>query len=456
MMSASKLFGTNGIRGVVNKELTPETAIKMGLAIGTFFGRKNLLVGHDARTSSPMFAKAAIAGLTATGCNVFFAGMAPTPALQYAVKNHGIDGGVIITASHNPPEYNGIKVIWNDGIEISREQEIEIENLYFENKTQFAEWDKLGTTNEMPGINDEYIEAVKKHVNVAKISEKRYHVVVDAANSVGGLTAPRLLRELGCKVTSLNANIDGTFPGRLSEPRPENLKEIALTVKAVSADLGVAFDGDADRSIFVDENGEIYWGDKTFALIEKHFLVHNPHAKIVTSVSSSTLVKDIADAYKGEIVWTKVGSVTISQTMKKLKAKLGGEENGGVFYGPHQAVRDGAMTTALIMEIMAETGEKLSKLIEEQPRYFLEKGKVECPEAKKEEVLKKLVEQVKGANVSTIDGVKVWFEDKSAILVRPSGTEPVYRLYAEAKNQEKALKLVEDYSSKLRNILEII
>jgi len=455
MMSSSKLFGTNGIRGVVNKELTPEMAIKVGSSIGTFFGRKNLLVGHDARTSSPMFAKAVIAGLTATGCNVFFAGMAPTPALQYAVKNHGMDGGVIITASHNPPEYNGIKVIWNDGIEISHEQEIEIENIYFENETVFAEWDKLGTTHELPGVNDEYIEAVKKHVNVAKIAEKRYHVVVDAANSVGGLTAPRLLRDLGCKVTSINANIDGTFPGRLPEPRPENLKEIALTVKAVGADLGVALDGDADRSIFVDENGEIYWGDKTFALIEKHFLIHNPHAKIVTSVSSSTLVKDIADAYKGEIVWTKVGSVTISQTMKELKAKLGGEENGGVFYGPHQAVRDGAMTTALIMEIMAETGKKLSKLIEEQPRYFLEKGKVECPEAKKEKVLKKLVEQVKGANVSTIDGVKIWFEDKSAILVRPSGTEPVYRLYAEAKNQEKALKLIEDYSSKLRKILKI-
>jgi phosphomannomutase/phosphoglucomutase len=456
MVSSSKLFGTNGIRGVVNKELTPEMAIKVSSSIGTFFEKKNLLVGHDARTSGPMFAKAVISGLTATGCNVFFSGMAPTPALQYAVKNHGMDGGVIITASHNPPEYNGIKVVWNDGIEISHEQEMEIENIYFEDETVFAEWDKLGTTHELAGVNDEYIEAIKKHVDVAKIAEKHYHVVVDAANSVGGLTAPRLLRDLGCKVTSINANIDGTFPGRLPEPRPENLQETALTVKAVGADLGVAFDGDADRSIFVDEKGEIYWGDKTFALIEKHFLEDNPNAKIVTPVSSSTLVKDIADAHKGEIVWTKVGSVTVSQKMKELKAKLGGEENGGVFYGPHQAVRDGAMTTALIMEIMAETGEKLSKLIAEQPQYFLEKGKVECPEDKKEEVLEKLLEQVKGSNISTIDGVKIWFEDKSAILVRPSGTEPVYRLYAEAKNQEKALKLIEDYSSKLRKILEII
>jgi len=455
-MSTNKLFGTNGIRGITNKELTPENTAKIGSAIGTFFKKKNLLMGHDARTSGPMFAKAVTAGLTATGCNVYFAGMAPTPALQYAVKSHCMDGGIIITASHNPPHYNGIKVIWNDGIEISHEQETAIENIYFKNKQVLAEWNELGAKHDLSGVNSEYVEAIKKHVDTTKIAEKHYHVVVDAANSVSALTAPQLLRELGCKVTSINANIDGTFPGRPPEPRPENLKEIAVTVKAVGADLGVAFDGDADRSIFIDENGEVYWGDKTFALIVKYFLRDNPRAKIVTPVSSSTLIKDVVDANKGEIVWTKVGSVTVSQTMKELKAKLGGEENGGVFYGSHQAVRDGAMTTALILEIMAKTGLKLSALIAEQPQYFIEKGKVECSQDKKGKVLKKLLEQVKGLNISTIDGVKIWFEDKSAILVRPSGTESVYRLYAEAKNQEKALKLVEDYSSKLERILETI
>ena len=431
-------------------------AIRIGSAIGTFFGKKNLIVGHDARTSGPLFAKAVIAGLTSTGCNVFFAGMAPTPALQYAVKNHCMGGGVIITASHNPPEYNGIKVIWNDGIEISNEQEAEIENIYFEDKPEFAEWNKLGAKLELAVVNDEYIEAIKKHVNISEIAEKKYHVVVDAANSVGSLTTPQLLREMGCKITTINANIDGTFPGRMPEPRPEYLQEMAITVKAVGADLGVAFDGDADRSIFVGANGAIYWGDQTFALIEKYFLIKNPNAKIVTPVSSSTLVKEVAEAYKGEIVWTKVGSVTVSQTMKKVKAKLGGEENGGVFYGPHQAVRDGAMTMALILGIMAKTGKKLSELIAEQPQYFIEKGKVECSEDKKEKVRKKLIEQAKGDNISTIDGLKIWFEDKSAILVRPSGTEPTYRLYAEAKNQEKALKLIKDYSITLKQILATI
>ncbi|MDH5788705.1 MAG: phosphoglucosamine mutase, partial [Candidatus Bathyarchaeota archaeon] len=413
-----------------------------------------LIVGYDARTSGPMLAKAVISGLNATGCDVLFAGMVPTPTLQYAVKNHKTNGAVIITASHNPPEYNGIKVVWNDGIELSRAQEIKIEDAFFDEKIRFTEWNKIGTVLEMPGIIGEYIEAIKKHVDSSEIAKKNFHVVVDAANSVGSLTAPYLLRDLGCKVTTINANIDGTFPGRLPEPRPENLRELATTIKAVKANLGVAYDGDADRSVFVDERGEIYWGDKTFALVEKFFLKANPSEKIVTPVSSSTLVKDIADAYNGEIVWTKVGSVTVSQTMKKLKAKLGGEENGGIFYGPHQSVRDGAMATALILEIMAKTGQKLSKLIEELPRYSIEKGKVECPEKLKAKVLEELAAQVKGLNISTIDGVKIWFEDKSAILVRPSGTEPIYRLYAEAQNKEKALKLVKKYCLKLEKIIK--
>ncbi|MFB3888821.1 MAG: phosphoglucosamine mutase [Candidatus Bathyarchaeia archaeon] len=456
-MTQNKLFGTNGIRGVVNKELTPEMAIKAGQAIGTFFGKDgNLLIGHDARTSGPMLAKAVMSGLTATGCNVHFAGMAPTPALQFAVKNHKMDGGVIITASHNPPEYNGIKVIWSDGIETSHEQETTIENIYFQDKIKFADWKELGEVHELPGVNDEYIEAIKKHVDTAKIAQKHFNVVIDAANSVAGLTAPILLRDLGCKITSLNANIDGTFPGRLPEPRPENLLELAKTVKALGADLGVAFDGDADRSIFVDETGQIHMGDKTFAVIEKQFLIRNPHAQIVTPVSSSTLIKDIADAYKGEIVWTKVGSVTVSQKMKEIGTKLGGEENGGVFYGPHQAVRDGAMTTALILATMAETGKKLSQLVAEQPQYFIEKGKVECPEEKKQRLLDKLLTQAEGMNINTLDGVKIWFNDKSAILLRPSGTEPAFRMYAEAKTQERAVQLVKEYTAKLEKLLETI
>ena len=454
MLSQRRLFGTNGIRGVVNKDLTPELAAKIGSAIGTFFGKTTLIMGFDARTSSPMLAKAVISGLNAAGCDILFAGMAPTPALQHAVKAHKVNGGVIITASHNPPEYNGIKVIWKDGIELSRKQEIKIEDIFFTEKFRLAEWRNIGSIETLHGIIDNYIEAVKTHIDAQAITKKNYHIVIDAANSVGNLAIPKLLQDLGCKVTTINGNIDGTFPGRKPEPRPENLKELASTVKAIGANLGVAYDGDADRAIFIDEKGEIYWGDKTFALVEKFFLKDNPGEKIVTPISSSTLVKDIADAYGGELVWTKVGSVTVSQTMKKLKAKLGGEENGGIFYGPHQSVRDGAMATALILDIMAKTSEKLSKLINELPKYFIEKSKVKCPEELKTKTLEKLIKQTEGLNISTIDGVKIWFEDKSSILIRPSGTEPIYRLYAEAKNPKKSLQLIKKYTGKLKKIVE--
>jgi len=456
MFSARRLFGTNGIRGVVNKELTPELAVKIGCATGTFFQCGELIVGHDARTSSPMLARAVVAGLNATGCNVLFAGMTPTPALQYAVKNRKVDGAVIITASHNPPEYNGIKVVWSDGIEISRDQEIEIENIFFGNAIRYVEWNKIGEVQTLTGGIDEYIEAIKEHVDVAKIAKKHYHVVVDAANSVAALAVPKLLRNLGCKVSTINANVDGTFPSRPPEPRPENLTELARTVRAVNADVGVAFDGDADRAIFVDETGEIHWGDKTFALVEKYFLIKNPGERIVSPISSSTLVKDVADAYGGEIVWTKVGSVTVSHTMKKLNVKLGGEENGGIFYGPHQAVRDGGMATALILDIMADTNKSLSSLLGELPSYFIEKGKVECPNELKEKVLEKIIEQTRGLNTSTVDGVKIWFDDKSSILVRPSGTEPLYRLYAEAKTKEKAEALIQEFSLKLKRIIDSV
>jgi len=449
-----RLFGTNGIRGLVNKELTPQTAVQIGASIGTFFKRGDLVVGHDSRTSSPLLAYAVIAGVNSTGCNVQFAGMVPIPALQFWVGRHRVAGGIMISASHNPPQYNGIKVIWNDGIELSREQEIEIENAYFDKRMRLAEWDKLGGTCELKGTNDEYIAAIKKQVDVATLTRRHYHVVVDGANSVGSLTGPQLLKELGCRVTEVNTEIDGTFPGRLPEPKPENLGVLASTVKTKRADLGVAYDSDADRAIFVDETGEISMGDKSFALTEKYFLMDNPDEKVVTSISSSTMIKDVADAYDGEVILTKVGSVTISRTMKKVNAKLGGEEYGGIFYGPHQPVRDGAMATALILSIMARTGEKLSKLLKELPQYFLSKGTVECPEQLKQRALQELIEQAEGSNVSTLDGLKIWFNDKSDILVRPSGTEPVFRLYAEARTAKKAAQLVRIYSLTVKKIIQ--
>lgn len=454
MAKSRRLFGTNGIRGVVNLDLTPDFAMKIGSAVGTFFKKGHILVGYDGRTSSPMIAQAVIAGLTSTGCAVYNVGMGPTPAIQYAVKHHRMGGAVMVTASHNPPKYNGIKVIAENGIELPREQEVEIENIFFCERIRKAKWNEIGEIRQLPGILDIYREAVKKHIDVMAIQKRRFHVVVDAGNGVGGLAAPYLLREIGCTVTTINANIDGTFPSRPPEPRPENLGELASMARAVSADIGVAYDGDADRSIFVDERGEVYWGDRTFALIEKHFLQDKPGQKIVTPVSSSRLIEEIADEYEGKVVWTKVGSIIVSHTMKEVNAKLGGEENGGVFYAPHQPVRDGAMTTALILNIMAKTGRKLSKLLAELPRYYIKKDKLKCPNELKESVLEELTLQVKGMSIDTTDGIKIGFPDKSSILIRPSGTEPIYRFYAEGKTRERATELLTEYKAKLQRLID--
>lgn len=453
MPKSRRLFGTNGIRGVVNKDLTPEFALKIGEAIGTFFEQGKILLGYDGRVSNIMLANAVTSGLASTGCDVYDAGMAPTPCIQYAVRNHHLDGGVMITASHNPPEYNGIKVMAKDGVEIPRRQEIKIETTFFENGAHRAEWDKVGHTYVLPNVLEEYKEAIKRHVDVEAIGEKDYHVVVDAANGVGSLVTPCLLRELGCRVTTINANIDGAFPNRLPEPRPENLNDLIVAVKTVKADFGVAFDGDADRAIFVDEEGEVQWGDRTFALVEKDFLQKHRGETVVTPVSSSRIVMDVAEKYGGKVVWTEVGSTIVSYTMKKLKAKLGGEENGGVFYGAHQPVRDGAMTTALILSIMAKTGKTLSQLLNGLPRYHLEKDKMECPNELKEAVFKRLAAETKHLNPETVDGIKLLFPDKSSILIRPSGTEPIYRFYAEAKTKEKAAALVKEYKGMLREFI---
>lgn len=440
-----KLFGTDGVRGVADKDLTPTFVEKMGKAIGTFLADKRVLIGRDARTSGERIQSSVMAALVSTGCKVYDAGLVPTPTIQYGVRFHKMDGGVVITASHNPPEYNGIKVLSPRGVEIPRHKELEIEDIYFKEKFRLKDPKDYGSIGRAPDVFEPYKEGIRKLVDVEAIRRKSFRVVVDPANSVGALVIPDVLRDLGCKVITINSTIDGTFPGRLSEPRPEYLSDLASAVKQNRADLGMASDGDGDRAIFADETGKVYWGDKSLAIIERVFLSEHPGEKIVTPVSSSMLIEDVASEYGGEVVWTVVGSVDVAWKMVEIGAKLGGEENGGVIYGPHQYVRDGAMTAALMLDILAKTGKRLSELVEELPVYHQLKDKLHCPDELKTRVLEELQDKVEAERVDRIDGVKLWFADGSWILIRPSGTEPIYRLYAEAKSAKRVRQIVEKY-----------
>jgi len=346
----------------------------------------------------------------------------------------------MVTASHNPPEFNGIKVMGPDGIEVSREVEGRIEDVYFGKTFRIATWNRIRTVGSYDRAVREFIDGVKRRIDIQRTQQRKLTVVVDCANSVGSLVTPQLMRELGCKIFSINSQLDGTFPGRNPEPIPENLVELSRAVVSVGADIGIAHDGDADRATFVDEKGQVLWGDQSFALIASRVLGKKPGSTLVTPVSSGRLIEDIVTQTGAKIVWTEVGSVVVSHKLKEIGADLGGEENGGVFYPPHQPVRDGAMTAAQVVEILAAGRESLSELIGELPRYASAKTKVPVPAEKKDRILDVLLRMTEGQNRVTLDGVKLIY-DEGWILMRPSGTEPLWRCFAEGKSQKTADKL---------------
>lgn len=435
-----RLFGTNGIRGVVNQDLTPEFALKIGASIGTFFNSGDLIVGRDGRSSGPMLMDAVISGLTSAGVGVIDIGLAPTPAIQYGVSRIGARGAVVITASHNPPEFNGIKVVGEDGIELPRRDEEVIEQMYFKETYRRASWNELGSIQKDESLLDIFIEGILEKANGDIIKKANLKVVVDPGNGVGALVTPYLLRKLGCNVSTINAQLDGEFPGRRPEPTPETLTDLAKTVKALDADLGVAHDGDADRVIFVDEEGVIHWGDVSFALIVKKILQEKLGKIIVTPVASSKLVEDVTKEQGGELVLTEVGSVIVARKLQELNGICGGEENGGIFYAPHQFVRDGAMAAALMVELIAKERRTLSQLVAELPKYYSYKSKIECPNDLKEKVMERIRNKTERYEPITIDGIKIVLE-KGWVLIRPSGTEPLVRCFAEASDAQHAKEL---------------
>lgn len=445
------LFGTSGVRGIANEDLCVNLTIDLAKAFGTFLGGGTIVIGQDTRISGNMLKSAAVAGLLSTGAKVIDVGIVPTPALQYYVKDFA-DGGIIITASHNPREYNGIKLIESSGIELSRKDELEVEKIYNSKNFRVAFWDKTGNLMIDNNVNNYYIKGIINLIDVQNISKKRLKVVTDTGSGAGSETLPRLLKELGCQVLTLNAQIDGTFPWRNPEPTEDVLKELKILVKETGAVMGVAQDGDADRAMFIDENGKFIDGEILLAMIAKYIL-KKEKGSIVTTISSSQRMKDIAEEVGVNIIWTAVGSVNVSTEMLKNNSVFGGEGNGSLIFPKHQYCRDGAMATAKLLEIIA-SGTTLSKLAESVPKYFNEKIKIKCNNPV--EVMKK-IEKIcleKYRKIETVDGIKVWSKDNNGwFLIRPSGTEPLIRVVAEAKKEITAKKLLEEGIEIIKNLM---
>jgi phosphomannomutase/phosphoglucomutase len=459
----TKLFGTNGIRGIVNKDMNIDLAQGIGKAWGTYLTktitRPRVAIGTDARLSNHMLKNAISAGLLATGCDVVDCSMMPTPTLQYLVREKGYDSGVIITSSHNPPEFNGIKGIAADGTEFSKDIEEKIEKIYFDQSFKLANWDKVGQLSSWDGGIQLYIDGILKNVDVDLIKEKNYHIVLDCGNGAGCPVTPTLLEKLGCKITKLYCEPDGTFPGRNSEPIPENLTDLIKKVPEVKADLGVAQDGDADRAIFVDEKGNYIWGDKSLALGAKFATIKNNGGINVTPVTTSSCFDDVVLAHNGKVIHTAVGSPIVARVMIENDSIFGGEENGGLIFPEMQYCRDSAMSIAKILEIMAKEDEKLSKLIDDIPKYEVFKTKMPCPNDKKDLVMKTLAEKTKNdaavKEVDETDGVKLYLKD-GWVLMRPSGTEPIFRVYSESKNKARAEEIAQKYKKITEEIIKSI
>ena len=336
-------------------------------------------------------------------------------------------------------------------MEISREDELIIEDIYFEKKWKINS-SKFGSTQEETSVIKEYFDGIKSQVDTSKIIEQKFKVVLDLGNGAQAVTASKLCEELGCQVTTINEIIDGTFPGRGSEPTPDNLSKLSDTVKKTGADFGIAFDGDGDRSLFCDNNGIILTGDKSALLFSKYILEKNPNAIVVTCLNSGSSIEKIAASSNAKVIRTKVGSVEVSREMVPINALIGFEENGGFMFGKHNQVRDGAMTMVLALDLLAKTNKTMSELIDDLPPSFTTKTKITCSKEDAQKIIRQLKEDYPDSD--TTDGIKITFDKGNWVMVRPSGTEPIIRVYAEGSSQEKLDNLISEHVQKIKSILD--
>jgi len=446
-----KLFGTNGVRGVFSEDFTLEFVHDLVLAISTYFKEGRILVGYDGRDSSVVVSKLVCSTLNYAGLDCHLAGLIPTPCLEFATKTLGYNGGIMITASHNPPEYNGIKPVASDGVEVSHEDENVIEDIFFKKdwKQNSSTW---GSTKNDDRAVQTYLDGIKSQVDVSKIKSRKLKVVLDLGNGAQSVTAIKLCEQLECEIITINREIDGSFSGRGPEPTPYNLQELSSAVVKNNANLGIAFDGDGDRSILCDNEGMLLSGDKSALLLSNYLLKKNPNSKVVTCVNSGNSIDEIVPQTNSTVIRTKVGSIEVSRKMLTENALLGFEENGGFMFGKHNYVRDGGMTLALFLELLASSNKSMSEELTTLPSSFTTKDKIPCKKEDVDRIISKLLTEF--PNADTTDGIKIIFDKKNWVMVRPSGTEPIVRIYAESDSEKSLETLMKEYTQKIKSFLD--
>jgi phosphomannomutase/phosphoglucomutase len=438
-----KVFGSSGVRGVANEELTPEFVVRIAKAAGSVWNADSVAVAQDTRATGTMFTDAAASGLASVGADVDRLGIVPTPGVQaHAAAER--QPAIVVTASHNPPAFNGIKLVGSDGVELTRDVLERIEERFLAEDFDEASWAETGQTTEIDGVRRDYVDEVRAAVDEARIRDADLTIALDPGHGAGALTSPTLFRELGCRVVTLNAQPDPHFPGRDPEPIPENLGDLSRLVRTVNADVGIAHDGDADRAVFFDENGDYIEGDAALAVLAQTEL--EPDDTVVSAVNASQRLTDVAERADADVSLTAIGSTNIVTRIRDLQeagetVPVAGEGNGGILFPDYRLARDGAYTAARFCELLADA--PASELVAGVDDYYNVRANVHYDtEAEREELLETIegVATDVDAPLDPTDGYRLSFDD-GWVLARPSGTEPVIRIYAEARSRERAEEL---------------
>jgi len=445
--TSNLMVSVSGVRGRVGEGLTPEVIAHFAAAFGAYALRrgpgKTVVIGRDSRVSGPMFIRAATAGLLSAGCDVVDVGVVPTPTVQLAVEDLQAAGGLAVTASHNPIEWNALKFIGPSGMFLDADEGREM-RAFTEGEIPRAAWRDLGRWREDAGAVERHLERILAipMVDVELIRSRRFHVALDCVRGAGGNIFPQLLERLGCTVEAINLETDGLFP-REPEPVAENLKELEALVRTSGAVVGLATDPDVDRLSLVSERGEAIGEDYTLALASALVLRHRPGA-VVTNLSTSRLMDDVAERAGVTLHRAAVGEINVARRMQAESASIGGEGNGGVILPDVHLTRDAPVAAALILQLLAETGQPLSALAGELGRYEIVKEKLPRPSQPLDAVYDALAARFPEAHADRQDGLRLsWAERKSWAHLRPSGTEPIVRIICEAPTREEAVGLVE-------------
>jgi phosphomannomutase len=438
------MIGVSGIRGRVGEALTPEVVARYAAGFGAWASSrghsKRVVVGRDSRVSGPLFHRVVLSALQSVGCDIIDIGLTTTPTCQLAVEHHHAAGGLMISASHNPIEWNALKFIGPTGLFLENAEGIEMRALV-ERGIPRAKWNELGKIEVDDRAVERHIERVLSipYVDVEGIRRRKFHVALDCVRGAGAVIMPALLERLGCRVTAINLETDGVFP-RPPEPVPENLGELERLVLQSGAAIGFAVDPDVDRLALVSDAGKAIGEDYTLALAARLVLRHR-RGPIVTNLSTSRLIEDVAAAANVPVVRAPVGEVNVAVRMRDDRAPIGGEGNGGVILTEVHLGRDAPIGAALLLQLLHEENKSLSQIASELPRYVIVKDKLDRPNASLETVYQALRSAFPEASADTQDGLRLSWPDRW-VHVRPSGTEPIVRVIAEAPTDRDAQELV--------------